>query len=248
MNTVSNVLRFQWDFISTHSGSHGAAQLLGLASRSAAPCQRVCILQRRANSEQYVGLISLQPILAPCMGETSLGRELSFAPLFSSRLLTLSRRAAPGTGSPCQVASGADGDLSLHEMIPGPPDKPSGHHYSLFSLITVCRAPLSPQIHLSSLQKCPSLCTSQGSSLSFLGKGLEAHEVGCHLLHLGPAFSSPPMCDQLHAEHLLCPGCVNPSACGQEGRVGEVTEEVLSQLRGGSFLPPPLFGGGRFVL
>lgn len=60
------------------------------------------------------------------MGETSLGRELSFALLFSSRLLTLSRRAAPGTGSPCQVASGADGDLSLHETIPGPPDKPSG--------------------------------------------------------------------------------------------------------------------------
>lgn len=28
----------------------------------------------------------------------------------------------------------------------------------------------------------------------------------------------------------------------------EVTEEVLSQLRGGSFLSPPLFGGGRFVL
>ena len=144
LNAVSNVLRFQWDFVSTRSGSHGAAQLLGSASRSTAPCQRVCVLQRRANSEQYVGLISLQPILAPCMGETSLGRELSFAPLFSPRLLTLSRRAAPGTGSPRRVASGADGDLSLHEMTPEPPDKPSGHHYSLLALITVCRAAPSP--------------------------------------------------------------------------------------------------------
>lgn len=28
----------------------------------------------------------------------------------------------------------------------------------------------------------------------------------------------------------------------------EVTEEGPSQLRGGSFLPPPLFRGGRFAL
>lgn len=63
------------------------------------------------------------------MGETSLGRELSFAPLFSSRLPILSRRAAPGTGAPRWVASGADGELSLCETTPGPPDKPSGHRY-----------------------------------------------------------------------------------------------------------------------
>lgn len=249
LNAVSNVLRFQWDFVSTRSGSHGAAQLLGSASRSTAPCQRVCVLQRRANSEQYVGLISLQPILAPCMGETSLGRELSFAPLFSPRLLTLSRRAAPGTGSPRRVASGADGDLSLHEMTPEPPDKPSGHHYSLLALITVCRAAPSPQTRPSSLQKCPSLCTSQGSSLSsFLGKGLEAAEAGCHLLRPGSAFSGPTMCDQLHAEHLLCPGCANLSPCSWEGRAEEVTEEGLSQLAGGSFPPPPLLRAGRFAL
>lgn len=59
-------------------------QLSSWARPRAALCQRVCVLQGRASSKQYVGLISLQLILALCMGETSLGRELSFAPLFSS--------------------------------------------------------------------------------------------------------------------------------------------------------------------
>lgn len=110
-------------------------QLSLWARPRAAPCQRVCVLQGRANSKQYVGLISLQPILALCMGETSLGRELSFAPLFSSPLPILSRSAAPGTGSLRWVA---DGELSLYETSPELPEKPLGR-------FAMCRAPQSPR-------------------------------------------------------------------------------------------------------
>jgi len=48
-----------------------------------------------------------------------------------------------------------------------------------------------------------------------------------------------------HNTWLASHGASPVPSCAK-GRVEEVTEEGLSQLRGGSFLPPPHCGGGRF--
>lgn len=144
---------------------------------SLTPCQRGCVLEKPANCKQYVGLISLQLILAPCMGETSLGRELCSAPLFPSCL----QRAPTGLHqgpAPTPTPGGSRAGQA-------PPGVCPCHSCSPLTLITLCRAPPCPQTSPEMPMHNP------GEQLvSFLGKGLEAGVAGCHHPHLVSAYAA----------------------------------------------------------
>lgn len=123
---------------------------------SLAPCQRGCVLEKPANCKQYVGLISLQLILAPCMGETSLGRELCSALLFPSRL----QRAPTGLHQgPAPTPGGSRAGQAPPGVFPC-------HSCSPLTLITLCSAPPCPQ----TLPEMP--MHNPGEQLvAFLGRG-----------------------------------------------------------------------------